>query len=146
MKSAIGLASIAASTLVLTFSLIAESTASENTADAGKVICRVEIQVGVAYAPHTIEEVFDASIDDGQRVMFQVPGRDYTCWLAWFTNKGGTSLSCQFDDTGIRFAQSDRTALDEYPAFNNLRFSDDGVVVHIESECKRQGKDAHSVE
>ena len=49
---------------------------------------------------------------------------------------GGTMLSCQFNELGHNFVQSDRSAVSEGFAKNNLSFRYQSSFYVLQSHCK----------
>lgn len=99
--------------------------------------CDIQIQdlnSGTNYSlQYEIEYTVDAA---GDRKEFSLPGNSYKCYLTFFTLESGTSLSCQLDELGHNYIQSDRSVISEDLAKNNLVFRFDKSHYLIESTCQ----------
>ncbi len=104
---------------------------------AGTAKCNIEIEDVNAGTKHTVEQKFAfKSGSDAQRKHFKLPGSDFSCSLAFFDLESGTMLSCQLDELGHNFVQSDRSAVDEKLPKNNLSFRYKASFYVLESICK----------
>ena len=110
--------------------------ATYSWADTSK--CSVEIQDINSGTKYTIEQVFHFETgDSAQRKNFDLPDGQYTCTLAFFDMKSGTMLSCENkSDMGQSFVQSDRSAIEENTAINNLSFRNKDNFYSISSTCR----------
>jgi hypothetical protein len=99
--------------------------------------CIVEIEDMNAGSKYKIEHSFRFKPGfDAQRKHFALPGSGFSCTLTFFDLNSGTMLSCQLDELGHNFVQSDRSAIDEGPAKNNLSFRFKSALYVLESLCK----------
>lgn len=100
--------------------------------------CLIEIEDFESATVFTVEHTFRESATDAiQRKHFPLPGKGRRCTLQWFNSEFGTSLSCELDELGQTFVQSDRTVIDEGTGKNSLRFRIGKAFFDIKSECKR---------
>ena len=121
------------SKLLIAFALMAFSS----LALAGTANCTIEIEDVNAASKSKIEHSFTfKSVSEAQRKHFTLPGRKFSCTLAFFDLKSGTMLSCQLDELGHHFVQSDRSAIGEGSAKNNLSFRYKSSFYVLESYCK----------
>ena len=119
--------------LVLIFLLTA--FASLSWADTAK--CSIEIEDVNAGTKYNVEQSFAFKPGtEGQRKYFKLPGSKFSCTLVIFDLESGTMLSCQLDELGHNFVQSDRSAIDEKLAKNNLSFRYKASFYVLESICK----------
>ncbi len=119
--------------LTLTFVLTAFS--SLTLADAAK--CTIEIEDVNAGTKYNVEQKFSFKPGSAaQRKHFMLPGSNYSCTLAFFDLDSGTMLSCQFDELGHNFVQSDRSVVNEKQATNNLNFRYKASFYSLKSTCK----------
>ncbi len=105
---------------------------------ADTAVCTIVIQEVNAGTKQTIEHtfIFKPGAHEGQRKHFTLTDRPYLCTLAFFNLNSGTMLSCQFDELGHNFVQSDRSVINEAHARNNLRFRYKSSFYVLESVCK----------
>jgi hypothetical protein len=104
-------------------------------ADTAK--CNIVIEDVNAGTKYNIEQKFTFKPGaDAQRKHFKLPGSNYSCTLAFFDLESGTMLSCQFDELGHNFVQSDRSVIDEKHSKNNLSFRNKASFYVLESICK----------
>jgi hypothetical protein len=104
-------------------------------ADTAK--CTIEIEDVNAGAKYNVEQ--NISFNEGsaaQRKHFKLPGSNYSCTLAFFNLDSGTMLSCEFDELGHNFVQSDRSVVTEKQATNNLSFRYKASFYSLKSICK----------
>lgn len=104
---------------------------------AKTAICNVEIQdvsTGTKYnVTHKVDYTVGAA---GDRKEFNLPGSKYKCYLMFFTLDNGTALSCELDEHGQNYIQSDRSIIKEGNAKNNLVFRYGKSHFVIKSSCK----------
>lgn len=99
--------------------------------------CVIRIYDVVSDTKYTIQEEFTLPVKRfGQTKHFDLPGTKYRCSLKYYGLDSGTSLSCQFDENGHNFVQSDRTVVDEVSPKNNLNFRLNGDNYVIKSLCE----------
>lgn len=85
--------------------------------------CTIEIEDLNTGTKYIVEHKFSFSQGAAaQQRHFKLPGSDYSCTLAFFDLDSGTTLSCEFDEFGHNFIQSDRSVVTEKQAINNLSF------------------------
>ena len=121
------------SKLSLAFLLMAFSSLS--WADTAK--CTIEIKDVNLGTKLKVEQSFTLKPgSEAQRKHFALPGSNFSCTLAFFDLKSGTMLSCQLDELGHNFVQSDRSAIEERFAKNNLSFRYKSSFYYFESYCK----------
>ena len=89
-------------------------------------------------AKFVVEHTFEFSSGSGmQRKHFELTDGRYLCTLAFSDLDHGTALSCEKkDDLGHTYAQSDRSAINERAARNNLIFRDGGSHFILNAVCK----------
>jgi len=121
------------SKLSIVFLLMA--TSSVALADTAK--CTIEIQDVNLGAKYKVEQSFTFKPgSEPQTKHFALPGSNFSCTLSFFDLKSGTMLSCQLDELGHHFVQSDRSAIKEGLAKNNLSFRYKSSFYVLESNCK----------
>ncbi|HHG86651.1 MAG TPA: hypothetical protein ENJ82_18020 [Bacteroidetes bacterium] len=99
--------------------------------------CNIEIEDVNAGTKYNVEQKFtNQPGSDAQRKHFKLPGSNYSCTLAFFNLESGTMLSCQFDELGQNFVQSDRSIIGEGNAKNNLSFRYESSFFVLHSSCK----------
>lgn len=99
--------------------------------------CKIQIENVVTGTTYTIEHSFVSDVGvAADRKNFNLPGSEYECTLAYFDRNTGTMLSCQLDELGHHFVQSDRSSLDEKEAKNYLSFRYKSSFVILRSSCK----------
>lgn len=124
---------MAMSKLLFVFLLMAISSIA--WADTAK--CAIEIQDVNLGTKYKVEQSFTFQPgSEAQRKHFALPGSNFSCTLAFFDLKSGTMLSCQLDELGHHFVQSDRSAINEGLAKNNLSFRYKSSFYVLESNCK----------
>ena len=105
---------------------------------ANNAMCTIEIEDVNQGSTYTLEHKFQFEKGGvAQRKVFEVPGNDYVCTLAFFDLNTGTMISCEYkNDIGHTFFQSDRSILhDEIPA-NNLTFRHKSAFIVVKSKCE----------
>lgn len=119
--------------LIVTFFLFSISVPCWSDA----VNCFVRIYDVVRDTKYTIQEEFNLPVKaSGETKHFKLPGTTYKCSLIFYGLDSGTSLSCQFDEMGHNFVQSDRTVIDEKSPKNNITFRFDANNYVIKSSCE----------
>jgi hypothetical protein len=119
----------------LSFAFLLLAFSSPAWADTAN--CTIEIEDVNAGTKYKIENPFTLMPDsEAQRKHFALPGSNFSCTLAFFDLKSGTMLSCQLDEMGHNFVQSDRSAIDEQSAKNNLNFRYKSSFYVLQSYCK----------
>lgn len=105
---------------------------------ADTAMCTVEIQEVTSGVKQKIEHAFTfkPGSNEAQRKQFELRDKSFTCTLAFFNLNNGTMLSCEFDELGHNFVQSDRSAINENRSKNNLSFRYKAVFYVLESSCK----------
>ena len=105
---------------------------------ADTAVCTVEIQEVTSGVKQKIEHtfIFKPSSNEAQRKQFELRDNSFTCTLAFFNLNSGTMLSCEFDELGHNFVQSDRSVINEKHSKNNLSFRYKTVFYVLESACK----------
>ena len=104
---------------------------------ADKANCTIEIENVNAGSKSKVEHSFTfKSGSEAQRKHFALPGSKFSCTLAFFDLTGGTMLSCQLDELGHTFVQSDRSVIGEVSAKNNLSFRYKSSFYVLQSYCK----------
>jgi hypothetical protein len=99
--------------------------------------CTIEIENVNAGSKSKVEHSFTfKSGSEAQRKHFALPGSKFSCTLAFFDLSGGTMLSCQLDELGHSFVQSDRSAIGEVSAKNNLSFRYKSSFYVLQTYCK----------
>ena len=99
--------------------------------------CTIEIENVNAGSKSKVEQSFTfKSGSEAQRKHFALPGSKFSCTLAFFDLKSGTMLSCQLDELGHNFVQSDRSVIGEGSAKNNLSFRYKSSFYVLHSYCK----------
>ena len=103
--------------------------------------CTIEIEDVNAHTKFNIEHAFTfkpgSSGLETQRKHFALPGVQYLCTLAFVDLDSGTALSCEKrEDRGHSFVQSDRSAIAEHVAKNNLSFRDGSAFFDLSATCK----------
>jgi hypothetical protein len=100
------------------------------------VICKIQIEDVVAGTTYTVEHSFVSDKDFGDRKQFDLPGSEYKCNL-WLLNlNSGTTLSCELDELGHNFVQSDRSKIEEKDAKNHLSFRYKSSFFVLKTSCK----------
>ena len=119
---------------IFAFSFIAFSSLA--WADTAK--CTIDIEDVNAGTKYKVEQTFIFKpSSESQRKHFTLPGSSqFSCTLAFFGLKSGTMLSCQYDELGHNFVQSDRSVIDEGHQKNNLSFRYKSSFYVLESYCK----------
>lgn len=121
------------SKLSFAFALMAISS----LAWADTATCTIEIEDVNAGSKSKVEHSFTfKSGSEAQRKHFVLPGNKFSCTLAFFDLKSGTMLSCQLDELGHHFVQSDRSAIGEGSPKNNLSFRYKSSFYVLQSYCK----------
>jgi phosphate-selective porin len=105
---------------------------------ADTAMCTVDIQEVTSGAKQKIEHAFTFKLgsNEAQRKHFELSDNSFTCTLALFNLNTGTMLSCEFDELGHNFVQSDRSAINENHSKNNLSFRYNTVFYVLKSACK----------
>ena len=99
--------------------------------------CTIEIENVNAGSKSKVEHSFTfKSGSEAQRKHFALPGSKFSCTLAFFDLTSGTMLSCQLDELGHTFVQSDRSVIGEVSAKNNLSFRYKSSFYVLQSYCK----------
>lgn len=104
---------------------------------AGTTSCTIKIEDVNAGSKSKVEYSFTLKSDsETQRKHFVLPGSKFSCTLAFFDLESGTMLSCKLDELGHHFVQSDRSAIGEESAKNNLSFRYKSSFYVLQSYCK----------
>lgn len=112
-------------------------TAISSTVWADTAKCVVKIEDVNRRTEYKVEQSFAFNPgSEAQRKHFALPGSAVSCTLAFFDLKTGTMLSCELDELGHHFVQSDRSALKEDLPRNNLSFRFKSSFYVLESSCK----------
>ncbi|MEE9332013.1 MAG: hypothetical protein V3U89_07260 [Methylophilaceae bacterium] len=99
--------------------------------------CTIEIQDVTSGTNYTVQHKIEYTVGlPGDRKEFALPGSSYKCYFTFFTLESGTSLSCQLDELGRNYVQSDRSVISEGKAKNNLAFRFGRSNFVIQSTCK----------
>ena len=118
--------------LLLLLTLTAYSTAWAANSAKGK--CDIVIEdVGSGGAKYKLEQTYSSATRF--RKSFKLPGTNYSCTHAFFGLEKGTMLSCELDELGHHFIQSDRTSIDESKPKNNLNFRYKTSFFVIKTDC-----------
>lgn len=121
------------SKLSFAFALMAVSS----LAWADTANCTIEIENVNAGSKSKVEHSFTFKSDaEAQRKHFALFGSKFLCTLAFFDLNSGTMLSCQLDELGHAFVQSDRSVISEVSAKNNLSFRYKSSFYVLQSYCK----------
>ncbi len=120
------------SSLILMFSLYSCLSLADTA------VCTVQIQEVTSGVKQKIEHAFTfkPGSNEAQIKQFELRDSSFTCRLAFFNLNSGTMLSCEFDESGHDFVQSDRSAINENQSKNNLSFRYKTVFYALESACK----------
>ena len=119
----------------LSFAFVLMAFSSLAWADTAN--CTIEIEDVNAGSKSKVEHSFTFKPgSEAQRKHFALPGSKFSCTLAFFDLKSGTMLSCQLDELGHHFVQSDRSAIVEGTAKNNLSFRYKSSFYVLRSYCK----------
>lgn len=104
---------------------------------ADAALCNIEIEDVNTGTKYTVEQNFTFKpSSDAQRKHFKLPGSNYSCTLAFFNLESGTMLSCELDELGHNFVQSDRSVIREKLAKNNLSFRYKSSFYVLVSICR----------
>jgi hypothetical protein len=104
---------------------------------ADTALCTVEIENVSSNATYTLEHSFEYSSGAAAaRKHFDLPGSEIKCTLVFGDLNSGTMLSCQLDELGHHFVQSDRSIIKERRAKNNLSFRYKSFFYVLKSSCK----------
>lgn len=120
------------SKLSIDFLLMAISSVA--WADIAKCVIQIQdVNLGTKYK---VEQSFTVRLDsEAQRKHFALPGSNVSCTLAFFDLQSGTMLSCQRDELGHHFVQSDRSAIHEGRAKNKVSFRYRSSFYVLKSDC-----------
>lgn len=119
------------------FSFILILMTFSSFARAGTANCTIEIEDVNLAKKYKVEHSFTFKPgSDAQRKHFALPDSKISCTLAFFDLKSGTMLSCQLDELGHHFVQSDRSKIEEKLAKNNLSFRYKSSFYVLYSYCK----------
>ena len=104
---------------------------------ADTAVCTVEILENYSGVKQKIEYAFSfkSGSKKAQWKHFKLSDNSFNCLLAFFNLSSGTMLSCQFDELGYNFVQSDRSGINENHSKNNLSFRYKAVQYYLESAC-----------
>jgi hypothetical protein len=116
--------------------ILALAFSSLSWADTAK--CTIEIEDVNGSTKYKVEQpfTFKPGSSWAQRKHFALPGSKFSCTLAFFDFNSGTMLSCDLDELGHNFVQSDRSVIDEGHAKNNLSFRYKSSFYFLKSYCK----------
>lgn len=114
-------------------------SASADTANCTVQIEDVAAEVqSKAAAKQIVQFDFELTPESkAQRKHFQLSDGLYSCTLGFFDLDSGTSLSCERKDNhGLTYVQSDRSAISEHAARNNLIFRDGNSLFVLNARCE----------
>lgn len=98
--------------------------------------CEIEIEDVNAGTQYTVKHDFKSGEDDwAERKYFSLPGSSIRCTLAFFNLGTGTMMSCELDELGHHFVQSDRSAISEKNPKNYLTFRFETYFYVLQSSC-----------
>ena len=104
---------------------------------SAEAICEIEIEDVVSATTYSVEHSFESGIGfAAQRKHFDLPGSKIRCTLAFFNLDSGTMISCELDELGHHFVQSDRSVLDEQNPRNYLSFRYQSHFYVLKSSCQ----------
>ena len=98
--------------------------------------CEIKIEDVHSGTTYTVNHAFTSR--EGfwaERKHFDLPGSPIRCTLAFFDLHTGTMISCELDEPGHHFVQSDRSALKEKNPKNHLTFRYKSYFYVLKSSC-----------
>lgn len=123
--------------IVRNFIAILLFTMYASTSSAEVANCEITIEEVNARTTYEIKHSFTfiPNPDWAQRKNFQLPGYEHTCTLAFFDFDLGTMMSCELDETGHHFVQSDRSGISNDNTRNHLTFRYKSEFFVLEPIC-----------
>ena len=109
-----------------------------NNVYAETAVCNIDIEDGNGTHYKITESYKSHNGAAGNKRAFKLPGSKIECTLVFFDLNTGTSLSCDFDEIGQNYIQSDRTLLNEKTINNNLTFRYKSKLFTIKTHCKEK--------
>jgi len=104
---------------------------------AADSLCRVEVKDINSSLSFQLDYELNEDPDAvAQRRLFSLPGNGRQCILVWFDSKSGTSLTCELDELGETFVQSDRASISEEESKNYLLFSIGDAFFQVNVLCR----------
>jgi hypothetical protein len=104
---------------------------------AADSFCRIEVKDVNSSSSFQLDYEFNEDPDGlGQRRLFSLPGNGRQCILVWSDRNSGTSLTCELDELGETYVQSDRSLISEEDSKNFLLFSIGDAFFEVNVVCR----------
>lgn len=118
--------------ILISLVILLSSSALADEAD-----CTIEIEDVNTGTKYKIDHHFTFTQESkAQWKYFKLPGSTYNCNFAFFNLGIGTMLSCELDEAGNDFVQSDRSGNKEVGIKNNLTFRHNNKFYTLLASCK----------